>query len=73
MGTSGGQQTLFYVEVETKDRAGPGGGLQEEGELIQVVELSVEQAREYVSQEEVNSPVGMLFGIQWYLNNKIKK
>ena len=37
-----------YVEVETKDRAGPGGGLQEEGELIQVVELSVEQAREYI-------------------------
>ena len=38
------------MEVENKDKVGPGGGLEEEGEMIRVVEMSVTEAREYISR-----------------------
>ena len=46
----GGTKTLFCVEVGNKDKVGPGGGLEEEGEMIRVVEMSVCEAREYISR-----------------------
>ena len=54
------------------DKVSDGGGLVEEGEMITVVEMSVEQVKSYISQENVNSPVGLLYGLQWYLTNKLK-
>ena len=47
---TGGTKTLFCVEVGDTDRVGPGGGLEEEGEVIRVVEMSVGEAREYISR-----------------------
>ena len=47
---SGGTKTLFCLEVGNKDKVGPGGGLEEEGEMIRVVEMSVSEAREYISR-----------------------
>ena len=47
---SGGTKSLFCVEVGNKDKVGPGGGLEEEGEMIRVVEMSVSEAREYISR-----------------------
>ena len=47
---SGGTQTLFCVEVGDKDKVGPGGGLVEEGEMINVVEMTVSEVKEYISR-----------------------
>merc|ERR1712110_1023075 len=71
VGASGGTQTLFCVEVGEKDKVGPGGGLVEEGEMINVVEMTVSEAKEYISRDQVDSPIGLLFGIQWYLQNRL--
>ena len=49
----GGTQTLFSVEVTAKDKVGEGGGLVEEGEMITVVERSVEEVEEYLAQDQV--------------------
>ena len=46
----GGTQTLFCVEVGDKDKVGPGGGLVEEGEMINVVEMTVSEVKEYISR-----------------------
>merc|ERR1712058_202355 len=46
VGISGGSQTLFCVEVTNKEKIGPGGGLVEEGEMIQVVEMSIQEAKD---------------------------
>ena len=35
-----GSQTLFCVEVTNKEKIGPGGGLVEEGEMIQVLDFN---------------------------------
>nr|KAG5714435.1 hypothetical protein BaRGS_006881 [Batillaria attramentaria] len=58
VGTTGSKQTLFYAEVTDAMRVGKGGGLPEEGELIDVVETSVDRGREIILDETVNRPVG---------------
>ena len=60
------------MEVTNKDKISEGGGLAEEGEMIKVVEMSVEQVKDYLKQESVNSPIGLLYGLQWYMNNRLK-
>ena len=71
VGTGGSTQTLFSVEVTNKNKIGSGGGLVEEGEMIDVVEMTVEQVKDYLTKETVNSPVGLLYALQWYLSNRL--
>ena len=59
------------MQVTEKDKAGPGGGVAEEGELISVVEMEVEEARRLLAGPRVNSPMGLLFGVQWFLANRL--
>ncbi|XP_063601204.1 uridine diphosphate glucose pyrophosphatase NUDT14-like [Penaeus indicus] len=73
VGVSGDQQTVFYVEVTDKMKVSQGGGLADEGEMIEVVEMSIPEVQQYLSQPEVNSPGGLLFGLMWFLNNKAPK
>ena len=51
-------------------KKGRGGGLAEEGELIEVVEMGVEEVREMVGKKEVNVSASALYGIMWFLLNK---
>ena len=71
VGASVGTQTMFSVEVRDTDRVGEGGGLLEEGEMIRVVEMTVQEVEELLARETVNSPVGLLYGVSWYLQNKL--
>ena len=71
VGTGGSTQTLFSVEVTNKNKIGSGGGLVEEGEMIDVVEMTVDQVKDYLTRETVNSPVGLLYALQWYLSNRL--
>ena len=52
---------------------GEGGGLVEEGEMIKVVEMTVEEARELLTRDNVRSPVGLLYGVSWYLQNRLDR
>ena len=70
-----------------KDKKGQGGGVAEEGEFIDVVEMGVEEVRipttclqnwipniqvkNYLGQGRVDSPAGFLFAVQWFLLNKM--
>ncbi|EFN84750.1 uridine diphosphate glucose pyrophosphatase [Harpegnathos saltator] len=64
------KQTLFYVEVTDDMLVHPGGGSEAEGELIEVVEFSVPELKDYVKSKEITSPSSFLFGITWFLLNK---
>ena len=59
------------LQVTGKDLVGQGGGLEAEGEMITVVEKGVEEVRAYMAQPRVNSPMGLLYGIQWFLANRL--
>lgn len=71
VGTGGTSQTIFSLEVTEKDKKGQGGGVAEEGEFIDVVEMGVEEVKSYLGQERVNSPAGFLFAVQWFLLNRM--
>ena len=74
IGTGGSIMTLFYVEVTEDMRVSSGGGLVEEGEMIQVVEMSIPEVREYISSKDlINCPPAFMYAIMWYLANKAPK
>ncbi|KYM82772.1 Uridine diphosphate glucose pyrophosphatase [Atta colombica] len=64
------KQTLFYVEVTDDMKIYPGGGDESEGEVIEVVELSIPELKDYMSTKEVSSPSSFLHGVSWFLLNK---
>lgn len=49
-----------------------GGGDESEGEVIEVVEMSIPELKDYMSSKEVQSPSSFCFGISWFLLNKSK-
>lgn len=71
--TEGTHQTFFYVEVADHMRVNPGGGLVDEGEVIEVVEMSIPEAQAYAEDLDNMSPPGFLFGLLWFLRNKAPK
>lgn len=73
VGTTGSLQTMYYCEVTDADKIpGSGGGVGDE--IIEVVELTLEQAREILKQgTKHTSPPGFLFGILWFLTNRAPK
>ncbi|KAL8594374.1 hypothetical protein ACOMHN_032961 [Nucella lapillus] len=73
VGSTGSQQVLFYAEVTDKMREGKGGGLEEEGEMIEVVHMPVEEGRKLIFDETVNRPSGLLFALQWFFVTKWQK
>lgn len=70
VGTQGCKQIMYYCEVTDSQKAALGGGT--EDELIDVVEYSVDEAREMVYQKHsINRPPSCLLGILWFLMNKV--
>jgi len=69
VGTNGSFQTLYYCEVADEDKTTSGGGVDDE--IIDVVEFTLDEARELVKQgSNNNSPPSLLFGVLWFLVNK---
>jgi len=70
--SAGSVMTFFYTEVTDQMKISDGGGLAHEGEDIEVVEYSIPQIRDIVTQSEVlNGSSSFLFGVLWFLTNKI--
>ncbi|XP_015589301.1 uridine diphosphate glucose pyrophosphatase-like [Cephus cinctus] len=70
-GPTAAKQTVFYVEVTDDMHIHPGGGAEAEGELIEVVEMSIPEAKAYINSDEVQSPPDFLFGVSWFLAHKL--
>ena len=47
-----------------------GGGNLEEGEFIEIVEMTIPEAKKYISKGVVLSPSGFLYGLLWFFQNK---
>jgi len=54
-------------------KTGPGGGLAEEGELTEVVEVPVSEVKEMIKEPSLNSPTFTMYGIYWFLMNKYNR
>jgi len=73
VGTQGSVQTLYYAVVQDEDRVSSGGGKESEGEMIQVIELSTDEARKLIFDETVMRTPSTLFGLQWWFVHKFEK
>ncbi|CAG5129512.1 unnamed protein product [Candidula unifasciata] len=69
VGTAGGTLHIFYAEVTDEMKVGPGGGNPHEGEMIEVVEMSIEEGRKLILDETVNRVHGLLFALLWFFEN----
>ncbi|XP_012258892.1 uridine diphosphate glucose pyrophosphatase NUDT14-like [Athalia rosae] len=70
VGAIGSNETLFYAEVTDEMRVNPGGGSEVEGELIEVVELSPQEFKEYINRPSIPSPPETLAAAFWFFHNK---
>lgn len=70
VGTSAALQTAFYCEVTDDMKVGRGGGVDDE--IIEIVEMTIDEIKKYISQSNIKSPPSFLFGIYWFLLNKVK-
>lgn len=70
VGIGGERTTFFYAEVTDDMKVGQGGGVEEEGELIEVVELSLDEVKDLMKQTTLNTTPPTLYGITWFLMNK---
>lgn len=69
-GSASAKQTLFFVEVTDAMQIHPGGGDESEGEVIEIVEMSIPELKDYMRSKHVQSPTSFLYGVSWFLLNK---
>uniref|UniRef100_A0AC34FHA7 Nudix hydrolase domain-containing protein n=1 Tax=Panagrolaimus sp. ES5 TaxID=591445 RepID=A0AC34FHA7_9BILA len=65
---SGSHQHLFYAEVDDSMKISEGGGNASEGEFISKVFMTIEEVKEYLEKDTVNSPPGFLYAVKWFLD-----
>jgi len=68
VGVAGSKQHLYFVEVDESLRANSGGGVVGE-EMIEVLEIPLDRAREFMFNEDIAKTPGLLFAFEWFLNN----
>lgn len=64
---------MYYAQVTDEMRVSSGGGNPEEGEMIEVVEIPVASSMEWVLDQNIEKPVGLVFAVMWYFACKAPK
>lgn len=68
VGFAGSHQTLYFATVDESMRINTGGGVDTED--IEVIYVSLEEARIFVLDETKAKTPGLMFGFGWFLENK---
>ncbi len=68
VGFAGSKQTLFYTEVTESMRVSEGGGI--DTELIEVIEMPISSAREFIFDESIAKTTGILFALMWWFDKR---
>jgi len=69
VGFAGSKQHLFFAKVKEKDRVSKGGGVPGE-EMIEVVEIPLKEAKEFMFNESIPKTPGLLFAFNWFLSSR---
>lgn len=64
VGFAGGEQTLFFAEVDSCMKVAEGGGIDDE--QIEVVLLPLNEARSFMFDESKPKTPGLLFAFMWF-------
>ena len=68
VGFAGSKQILYYVEVEENMKVSAGGGV--DGELIEVITLSTEDAEDLIYDESIAKTPGLMFAFMWWFKRR---
>ena len=68
VGFAASKQTLFFVEVDESMKVGTGGGI--DGEKIEIVEVSKEEAKRVIFDESIAKTPGLCFAFSWWFMNR---
>ena len=66
VGFAGSKQTLYYAEVDESMNVSEGGGI--DGEVIEVIELSIQDAEKLIYDETVAKTPGLMFSFMWWFD-----
>ena len=66
VGLFGSKNTIFYARVTDDMKVSDGGGVAAEGEFIETVEVPVSQTLDFIRDNTVQRPTGMLFALMWF-------
>ncbi|CAG2178235.1 unnamed protein product [Oppiella nova] len=73
VGHSGSLQYLYYCEITDETPKGKGGGIEDES--IEVIELSIEEAKKLLYCEDLEAklsrPTAMLFALCWFFYERL--
>ena len=73
IGHAGSKQTMFYCEVTDDMMVHKGGGNEHEGELIEVVNVSLEDGMKLAMNGEEARSTGLCFAVIWFEHFKKPK
>lgn len=68
VGFAGAVQTLYFARVNESMKVSDGGGIDHES--IEVIEIPVSKAKEFVLDETKAKTPGLMFGFGWFLENQ---
>lgn len=68
VGTSGSTQIIYYVEIDESMRINSGGGVDDE--QIEVIEVPISKAKNFMYNESIGKTVGLMFAFMWWFENK---
>ena len=67
VGISGAEQTLYYAECDDSMKVTDGGGLEDED--IEVLYISLDEAKEFMFDESYQKTPGLMMGFYWFFDN----
>jgi UDP-sugar diphosphatase len=70
VGFAGSKQTLYYAEVDESMKVSDGGGV--DSELIEVISLSINDAKEFIYDESIVKTSGLMFSFMWWFEKNLK-
>lgn len=69
VGFAGSQQTLYYAQVNADMKISEGGGI--DHEMIEVIEMSLAEARAFIYDETIAKTPGLMFAFMWFFEQKV--
>ncbi|MDQ7085130.1 MAG: NUDIX domain-containing protein [Sulfurovum sp.] len=64
VGFAGSKQTLYYAQVDETMKVSEGGGI--DSEEIEVITLSISEAKAFIFDESIAKSSGLMFAFMWF-------
>lgn len=68
IGVQGSNQTLFFAEIDDSMKCEGGGGLQSDGECIELLALPIRNVEAFIMDDSIPKTSGAMFGLLWCKN-----